>query len=166
MTLSESSFAPVNHTRRRDMRIIIRLLALCAILFVAQSKVAFSGIEEDLNQLEEKRYAALIAGDWAALDALLADDFFYNQASGATVTKAAFVEYMKGGEAKVRKAVREDTKIRLYGDTALVTGRTHIDVTLKGEDKVLHVRYLHVWLRKNDAWKLEARQATYIPDKK
>jgi ketosteroid isomerase-like protein len=37
---------------------------------------------------------------------------------------------------------------------------------LKGEDKVLHSRYLHVWVKKGDSWKLVARQATYLPDKK
>ena len=167
MTSSELSFVGVDRARRTtDMKVIFRLLALCAVLFVAQSKVSFSATEEDLNQLEEKRYAALIAADWPALDSLLADEFFYNQASGASVTKAAYVDFMKGGEANVKKAVREDTKIRLYGDNALVTGITHIDVTLKGEDKVLHVRYLHLWVKKNDTWKLAARQATYLPDKK
>ena len=148
------------------MNSIFRLLTFCTVLFVAHPNVAFSGTEEDLNQLEEKRYAALIAGDWSALDSLLADEFFYNQAGGASVTKAAFLDYMKAGEAKVRKAVREETKIRFYGDMAVVTGISHVDVTVKGEDKVLHSRYLHIWTKKNDAWKLAARQATYLPDKK
>lgn len=148
------------------MSSVVRLLAFCAILFAAYPTVALCGTEEDLNRLEDMRYTALIAGDWATVDALLADEFFYNQGGGGTVTKAAFLDYMKAGDAKVRKAVREDAKIRLYGDVALVTGIAHLDVTLKGEDKLLHARYLHVWVKKGGSWKLVARQATYIPERK
>jgi ketosteroid isomerase-like protein len=104
--------------------------------------------------------AALIAGDGGVVDALLADDSFYNQGGGGSVTKAAFLDYMKAGEAEVKKAVRDDTKIQLYGDVAVITGITQVDVTLKGEEKVLHSRYLHVWAKKGDNWKLVARQAT------
>lgn len=148
------------------MKRFVQLLWLSAVLVAVFPSVAVSGTEEDLNRLEEKRYAALIAGDWAALDALLADEFFYNQGGGGSVSKSAFIDYMKAGEAKVKKATREDTRIRLYGDIAVVTGVTHVDVTLKGEDKTLHSRYLHVWTKTSGDWKLVARQATYIPDKK
>jgi len=148
------------------MNLVVRLLAFCGILLAAYPNVAVCGTEDDLNQLEEQRYAALIAGDWATVDALLADEFFYNQGGGGSVTKAVFLDYMKVGDAKVKKAVREDTKIRLYGDVAVVTGVAHVDVTLKGEDKALHSRYLHVWARKDRGWQLVARQATYIPEKK
>ena len=148
------------------MNVVARFLAFCVVLFATYPNVALCGTEEDLNQLEDQRYAALIAKDWATVDALLADEFFYNQGGGGSVTKAAFLGYMKAGDAKVKKAVREDTKIRLYGDVAVVTGITHVDVTLKGEDKVLHSRYLHVWAKRGDSWKLVARQATYIPEKK
>jgi hypothetical protein len=54
---------------------------------------------------------------------------------------------MEAGAAKVKKAVREDTRIRLYGEVAVVTGISHVDVTLKREGKTLHSRYLHVWAR-------------------
>jgi ketosteroid isomerase-like protein len=148
------------------MNAVFRLLGVCAVLVGVCPNVALCGTEEDLNQLEDKRYTALIEGDWGTVDALLADEFFYNQGGGGSVTKAGFLGYMKAGDAKVRKAVREDADIRLYGDTAVITGIAHVDVTLKGEDRVLHSRYLHVWVKKGDSWKLAARQATYLPDKK
>jgi ketosteroid isomerase-like protein len=148
------------------MSAVHRLLAVFVVLVGVHPNVALCSPEEDLNQLEDKRYTALIERDWGTVDALLADEFFYNQGGGGSVTKAGFLGYMKAGDAKVRKAVRENTDIRLYGDTAVVTGIAHVDVTLKGEDKVLHSRYLHVWVKKGDSWKLVARQATYLPDKK
>ena len=110
------------HLRRKNMNPLVRMLALGAVLFAAYPNFAISGTEDDLNRLEEKRYAAAIAGDWPALDALLADEFYYNQASGNSVTKTAYLGYLKTGEIKVKKAVRQDTKIKLYGDIAVITG--------------------------------------------
>jgi ketosteroid isomerase-like protein len=148
------------------MNVVVRWFAVLAFLSAALPRVALSGTEDELNQLEEARYAALIAADWPAVDALLADEFFYNQGGGGSVSKAEFLAYMKAGDAKVKKAVREDTRIRLYGDVALVTGISHVDVILKGEDQTLHSRYLHVWARRGQGWQLFARQATYLPAQK
>ena len=143
---------------------VLSLLAIVVALSPCASNAAT--VEEDLNVLENRRYDALIGGDWQALDALLADEFFYNTAAGASLTKSAFVDYMKSGAAVVRKAVREEAKVRDYGEVALVTGVAHVEVTLKGEDKTLHSRYLHVWAKDGQSWKLVARQATYLPEKK
>jgi len=148
------------------MKAIVRWLALLAFLPAAYPGIALGGTEDDLNQLEEARYAALIAADWPAVDAMLADEFFYNQGGGGSVSKAEFLAYMKAGDAKVHKAVRENALIRVYGDAAVVTGISHVDVTLKGEDKTLHSRYLHVWVKRGPGWQLVARQATYLPAQK
>src|SRR5882672_8245459 len=119
-----------------NMKTIARAILFYAILATAAPVSVFAAtVDEELNQLEESRYAALIGGDWQALNALLADEFFYNTAAGASLTKSAFVEYMKSGAAVVKKAVREDSRVRVYGDVALVTGVAHIDATVKGEDK-------------------------------
>jgi ketosteroid isomerase-like protein len=152
--------------REENMRSIIRVAFFAVILATVAPIIPAAPVEDELNRLEEARYAALVGADWQALDALLADEFFYNTATGATLTKSAFVDYMRSGAAVVRKAVRDDTPVRAYGDVVLVTGIVHVDVTLKGEDKTLHSRYLHVWAKQGDSWRLAARQATYLPEKK
>lgn len=121
--------------------------------------------EEDLNAFEQIRYEVLIQNDWPTLDTLLSDEFFYNTANGASMTKSAFIELMKSGVAVVNKAVRDEAIVHDYGELAVVTGVVHVDVTVKGEDKTIHSRYLHVWIRKGQGWKLVARQATYLPEK-
>jgi len=127
---------------------------------------AAATVEEQLNVLEQRRYDALIGADWQALDKILGEEFFYNTAGGASMTKSAFLDLMKSGAAVVRKAARDEATVRQYGEVALVTGTAHVDVTLKGEDKTLHSRYLHVWQKDGQGWKLVARQATYLPEKK
>ena len=146
---------------------IVRALPFLTIVLALLPRVGIAATgAEELNQLEEKRYEALIGADWEALDAILSDDFFYNTGSGAMLTKKDFLVLMQSGAAVVRKATREEAGVRQYGEVALVTGVAHVDVTLKGEDKTLHSRYLHVWVKEGDSWRLVARQATYLPEKK
>jgi len=140
------------------------LSALVMTVLVAFNPwAATAGPEDEVEQAEQKRSQALLNGDVAALDALYADEFFYNQASGNSVAKSAYLPQFASGDIKVRKLVREGAKVRVYGDTAVVTAMQHIDVTLKGEDRTVHLRYLHVWVKTGGAWKLVARQATNLP---
>lgn len=145
----------------------VRALSFLAmVLALAPRFCVAASVEEQLNVLEQRRYDALIGKDWQALDQILGDEFFYNTAGGASMTKGAFVDLMKSGAAVVRKAARDEATVRQYGEVALVTGTAHVDVTLKGEDKTLHSRYLHIWKKDGQDWKLVARQATYLPEKK
>ena len=148
------------------MNTIMRKFSFLAVLLTLLPNIAGAAIDDEINRLEEGRYAALIGKDWKALDAILADDFFYNTAGGAQISKSEFSGLMQSGTAVVHKAVRENATVRSYGDVTMVTGIAHIDVTLKGENKTLHSRYLHVWVKDGQGWRLAARQATYLPEKK
>jgi ketosteroid isomerase-like protein len=118
---------------------------------------------DDIERLEQQRTQALLAGDIAALDVLYANEFFYNRAGGDSMTKSDFFAFFTSGDAKLRRLVVEGMNIRVYGDTAVVTGIQHIDVNLKGEDRKIDLRYLHVWVKGPSGWKLVARQATNLP---
>jgi ketosteroid isomerase-like protein len=149
------------------MNTIMRKLSFLAVLLTLLPNIGgAAAVDDEINRMEESRYAALIGQDWKSLDAILADDFFYNTAGGAQMSKSEFTGLMQSGAAVVRKVVRENSTVRSYGDVTLVTGMAHVDVTLKGEDKTLHSRYLHVWVKDGQGWKLAARQATYLPEKK
>ena len=131
------------------------------VAFIPGSARADTG--DQIEQLEQQRSQAIINGDMATLDAMYASEWFYNRAGGDSLSKAAYFAFLTSGDVKVRKAVREDVTIRVYGDTAVVTGVQHIDVNLKGEDRKVDLRYLHVWVKGSGGWKLVARQATNLP---
>lgn len=146
------------------MNLIIRFVTAVFLLATITIGHAIADSDEDqIEQLEQQRYTALIDGNWDAFDSLLADEFFYNQAGGKSVPKAAYLETLRSGAVKVHHAVREKPSMRRYGDVMVVTGITHVDVTLNGEDKTFHSRFLHVWVKQDNGWKLAARQATYLP---
>jgi len=136
---------------------------MLAVLASLISVLATADTGDQIEQLEQERTQALLTGDVGKLDTLYANDFFYNRAGGDSLTKAAFLAVFTSGDIKVRRSVREDVSIRLYGDTAVVTGIQHIEANLKGQDTKINLRYLHVWIKGSGGWKLVARQATNLP---
>ena len=136
---------------------------MLAVLASLISVPATADTGDQIEQLEQERTQALLTGDVGKLDTLYANDFFYNRAGGDSLTKAAFLAVFTSGDIKVRRSVREDVSIRLYGDTAVVTGIQHIEANLKGQDTKINLRYLHVWIKGSGGWKLVARQATNLP---
>ncbi len=118
---------------------------------------------DDIERLEQQRGQAILNADMPTLYAIYADDFFYNRSRGDSLTRSEYLPMYASGELKVNKAVGEGRDIRVYGDTAVVSGIVHVDATIKGENRNLHLRYLNVWVKRGSGWVLVARQATNLP---
>ncbi|MBI3528087.1 MAG: nuclear transport factor 2 family protein [Betaproteobacteria bacterium] len=131
------------------------------VAFVPTSATADTA--DDIERLEQQRGQAILNADMPTLYAIYADDFFYNRARGDSLTRSEYLPMYALGELKVNKAVGEGRDIRVYGDTALVSGIVHVDATIKGENRNLHLRYLNVWVKRGSGWVLVARQATNLP---
>lgn len=120
-------------------------------------------IEKDILALEDKRCTAMTKNDIAALEGMFHDDLIYTHSSAVVDTRASYLEALKSGHTRYHSVQRSDEKVRLYGDTALVTGRAIIDVTVKGEKKHLDTRFLDVWTKTPQGWKFVAWQSTKLP---
>lgn len=165
------------------MRSLVRGWLAFVALAVAHPAVVWAGDKEDLLQLEQKRYDALIAADWAGYDALLGDEFFHAHVLGGILEKEPHFEHLKNGKSKVTKAVLEDLDVRLYGEVAVVIGVSHVDIVhtdlaqvsaltgvttddlaKKGAAFTRSSRHMHVWIRRAGKWQLVARQATNLAE--
>ncbi|MEJ2174399.1 MAG: nuclear transport factor 2 family protein [bacterium] len=120
-------------------------------------------IEQDILALEERRCAAMAANDVAALENLFHDDLIYTHSSAVVDTRASYLDTLRNGHTRYHSVKRSDEKVRVCGDTALVTGRAIIDVTVKGENKHLDTRFLDVWTKTPRGWKFIAWQSTKLP---
>jgi ketosteroid isomerase-like protein len=136
---------------------------LAVLIAISPGSTIAASPEDEIEQAEQMRSQAIINVDMQALNAIYADEFFYNRASGDSVTKSEYLPLFASGEVKVHKMNYDGRKIRVYGDTAVVTGTQHGEVTVKGQDRTIHLRYLHVWVKKGGGWKLVAREATNLP---
>jgi ketosteroid isomerase-like protein len=146
---------------RHRAHIAAGLAALLALTLIAGR--AQAGVEDDIHQAEEARYDAMIRADGPALARVLADEFLYHQPSGKVATKASYIASFESGDVKIKRAERYDVKIQVYGDVATAMGSTVVDLEMKGEARVVDLRYLNVWVLRDGRWQCVARQSAIKP---
>ena len=139
---------------------------ILAALIAFTPAVATADPAGDVEKMEQKRIQAIVDVDMPALYAIYADDFFYNTSSGPSLTKSEYLPRYASGELKVNSVDSEARDIRVYENTALVTGIAHVNLTIKGETRNLDLRYLNVWVKRANGWVLVARQGTNLPAQK
>jgi ketosteroid isomerase-like protein len=116
-------------------------------------------------ELEARRSRALVEGDAATLDEITADDYTHVETGGGVRDKAGFLGILSRPGVRFTSWVLEQNIVRIYGDTAVVTGRYHNTVrTPAGEQPPKHARHIRVYVKKDGRWRNVAHQATAVPD--
>ena len=119
--------------------------------------------EQEIDQIEERRYHAMVAVDTQTLAKILADEFVYHQPSGGVATKTSFLEQFRTGKVRIKTYERYDVKVHVYGDSATAMGLTRLDVEIDGQPRHLDLAYLNVWVKRGGRWQLVARQSAFKP---
>lgn len=132
------------------------------LLLVAGVAGAGQGAEKAIRLLEDQRFEAMIAGDVATLDRMLADELTYVHSNGQMETKAGFLARIKSGDLKYKAVRREDVRVWVTGGAAVVTGQATMEVRSKGEDVSLFIRFTDVYVDRSGRWELVAWQSTRI----
>lgn len=117
----------------------------------------------DILALEDRRFAAQIAGDRAALDELLSDDLQYTHSNARVDTKTSYIDSITSGAVIYREARRTETEVHVTEGAAVVTGRAELDITAGGADRTITARYTAVWADVGGRWQFVAWQSTPYP---
>ena len=118
--------------------------------------------EEDVRKAESSRFAAMLKGDLAVLEKLLAPELSYTHGDGRVVDKATFIAELKAGDFKYERIEPTDVKVRIFGDTAVVTGGAGMRVVNKGVPAQIRIRYTTTQIRRNGSWQMVAWHATRL----
>src|SRR2546429_3079939 len=102
--------------------------------------------EQELTKLEQDRAQATVKGDTAFLDQNTTDDYTFISPRGALRTKAQILADFKSGEIKLQAYDLDDLKARVYGDTAVVTGRSTQKGQAYGPDAAGQYRFTPVYV--------------------
>lgn len=118
-------------------------------------------VSETIQQLEQERCRAMVAGDHERLKQLLHQDLIHVHAKGQVDT---FDSYFSSGGFKVNytRIERSDLVVRVFGDAALMTGRQLLEAVRKvgGERVRIDSRVMQTWVRVDDTWQQIAFQTT------
>lgn len=116
---------------------------------------------EAIKRLEVERNKALVAADIAAIDRLYSAD--YTSAVGSTFrTKAEVLADLKSGALKLEASSNDETNVRVYGNTAVVTGKTTSKVTDHGVDTSGQAYFTRVYVKQMGRWQLVANHSSRI----
>jgi ketosteroid isomerase-like protein len=94
---------------------------------------------------------ALVRGDSETLDRIMADDFFWAYPFEGD-DKAQFIGDVSSGEVRVEYITRENVGVRIWGDTAVLTGKDSAKWFYQGRDFSGHYKVIHIYAHRNDRW--------------
>jgi ketosteroid isomerase-like protein len=117
-------------------------------------------IEQALIQMEKDWTEAGIKKDAATMDRILADDWVAFAFDGKTLTKAEAIADLKSGASTSQSVTLGEMKVRVFGDTAVVTGSDTEKSTYKGKDSSGHYVWTDVFVKRNGKWQAAASQST------
>ncbi len=106
--------------------------------------------------------AAIVRKDRAAVEANMADDFRQIDGDGDVEDKASFLEGILSPKLVIHPYTVEDFDVRLYGDVALLSGRTRMTGAYDGKPWSSHYRYVDVYARRNGRWQVVNVQISRI----
>jgi ketosteroid isomerase-like protein len=157
-----------------------RVLAACgsAVLFVCMSLVPARAltlpallpkreghtVHKQIEALEMEWRQAQVDNNIKVIDNLLADDYVGITANGTIETKAQALAQRKAGTVRITTLDLDDLKIRLYGDTAVVTSKADVQ-GVNGQSNISgKYSYTRVYNRRLGQWKIVSFEASRIND--
>ena len=108
--------------------------------------------EEELLKLEEAFAEAIVKNDLEGIGRLVADDWIIIDPNGGIVDRTRFFEVLKSGALAHDIMESEDFRVRVYGDSAVVTGITRTKGRFMGQEFRTHERATDVFVRRAGRW--------------
>ena len=138
----------------------MKRLVLALMLVATTAVLAAADPLDGVREAAAGWRAGAVKQDQAALKRWLADDLVYTHGGGKTETKAEYIADVMTGSSHYDAFKESDTKIRLYGKTAVLTG--FVDVTpAKGEP--YRVRTLEVYVENSGRWQMAQKESVRVP---
>jgi uncharacterized protein (TIGR02246 family) len=137
-------------------------LLLLSAWAVAQNQRAGPSTEQEIRALEQERNQAILKGDAAVLEKMTSDDYTFITLRGELRSKADIVKGFRSGSFKYESRTISDLKVRVYGNTAIVTGRSSQQGKENGKDYSGDYLFTRVYVKQRGKWLTVALQTTLI----
>jgi ketosteroid isomerase-like protein len=122
-------------------------------------------MEQELLKLENEFARAVASNDADALERLLADDWIIVEPDGGMIDKARFLAVIRSGALSHESMESTEPRIRVYGNTAVVTGLTTSKGKFMGQDFTSCERATDIFVKQADRWRCVFTQLTRFTKK-
>jgi ketosteroid isomerase-like protein len=138
------------------------LITLLAVISSAPA-LAQSNDESEILKLNKEYEEAMARRDARVHERLLAHDYTYTPGNGNIMGREDHMSFTKSGAVEVKSLRSEDVSVRVYGETAVVTGLwVSVDRRAGREFAERRIRYIHIYIRREGRWQIVAEQRTGV----
>jgi ketosteroid isomerase-like protein len=117
-------------------------------------------VENELLKLEKELAAAIVKNDPEAIGRFVTDDWIIINADGGIIDKERFLEVIKSGALTHEMMESDDVRIRVYGDSAVVSALTRTKGKFIGQEFSTHERATDFFVSLNGQWRCALTQLT------
>ena len=122
-------------------------------------------MEEELLKLENAFAEAIVNNDLESIRRLVADDWIIIDPNGEIVDRTRFFEVIKSGVLTHDMMESKDSRVRVYGDSAVVTAVTRTKGKFMGHDFSTQERATDVFVKRDGRWQCVFSQLTTFKKK-
>jgi len=139
----------------------VTLVAFVAVL-ACRFSVAQTPTEQEVLQFEREACKAFLDADVAMLERVLTPEFTLTLSNGEVSTRADEINELRSGKVHYDVFENYDMLARLYGDTAVVLGKTRVRGTADGKPFDRIVQFTDTLIKRDGRWQLAAGHVSRI----
>ena len=121
--------------------------------------------EAELVEIQQELARAWPGRDRPTLERIIASEWTTTGPDGQTSDRArVLAQVFETGVHKIHELKIDQVKARVFGDAAVVTGRTHGVGEFEGADYDVAIRFTDVFVRRAGGWQAVASHASLIQE--
>jgi len=137
------------------------LVAFVAVL-ACRFSLAQTPTEQEVLQFEREACKAFLDADVAMLERVMTPEFTLTLSNGEVSTRADEINELRSGKVHYDVFENYDMLARLYGDTAVVLGKTRVKGTADGKPFDRVVQFTDTLIKRDGRWQLAAGHVSRI----
>ncbi|HJT54323.1 MAG TPA: nuclear transport factor 2 family protein [Candidatus Angelobacter sp.] len=115
-----------------------------------------------LMKMEREWAKAIVAADAGKIRRILSPEITLTTPEGNVQNREDDLAELVRGDFKAEVFDAFDMQVKVYGDCAVVTGRTNVKGTYKGQTVHSQFRWTDTFVKRQGRWRIVASQATPI----
>ena len=139
------------------------LLCISCVFFLAGSIFTQDKANDQdsqlLIELHQRKFDHMISVELDSLIPLLHPELQYIHSNGWVEDKNEVLDNLKSGYLSYNELKYKEAEVRLFGETAIITGLAEFNVALEGRRIVLDLLYSETWYKSENGWQLIHRHA-------
>jgi ketosteroid isomerase-like protein len=107
---------------------------------------------------------ALKSRNWDELAAIYSDDYMLVRPDGSVLSKEEVLDDLQAGGLEFKEIEIRDVKVRIYGDSGILTAASRTLTSRQGKETQAHFRLVAVYVAEQGRPRLVHFQSVLLPD--